>query len=152
MLIDFYLWLLCGSGFSGIRLKISKFYFSSSFLSLDFGIEWSNEIEICNKIFRNISSNIYSLTLPKRPIPKINLCFCFFNQWESLNFLIGLVKFQIQIGARFVNNCHYSVKQWHTLVKKENYPTLNGSPLHAQIKIFQSLMYHPVHTHIPDMK
>ena len=27
----------------------------------------------------------------------------------------------MQISARFVNNCHYSVKQWHTLVKSYPY-------------------------------
>ena len=74
------------------------------------------EQENCNKIFRNISSNIYGLTLPKRPISKINLCYCFFNQWESLNFLGLILRYQkMQISAIFVNNWHCSVKQWHTL-------------------------------------
>ena len=27
----------------------------------------------------------------------------------------------MQIRARFVNNCHYSMKQWHTLLKKNKY-------------------------------
>ena len=27
----------------------------------------------------------------------------------------------MQISARFVNNCHYSVKQWHTLMATKAY-------------------------------
>ena len=80
------------NGLNIIHLKL--FFTTYRILIQQFFIDISNEIEICNKIFRNVSSNIYSLTLPKRPISKINLCYCFFNQWDSLNFWRGLVKFQ----------------------------------------------------------
>ena len=40
-----------------------------------------------------MSSNIYSLTLPKQPISKINRCYCLFNQSESLNFCTGLLTY-----------------------------------------------------------
>ena len=80
-------------GLGGLKIILTKFFTVYRILVQYFGTVWSRKIEICNKIFRNISSNIYSLTLPKQPLSKINFCYCFFKQSESLNFCIGLMTY-----------------------------------------------------------
>ena len=95
-------------GLGGLKIILTKFFTVYWILVWHFGTVWSRKIKICYKVFKNISSNIYSLTLPKRPISKINLCYCFFNQWESLNFRISLLTYpwvpKMRIIARFVKN------------------------------------------------
>ena len=82
----FQIQLLCKFGFScvgsiafsrirNLRIQISKVYLCSSFLIYDFGTSWSNEIELCNNILRNISSNIQTTNLPKGFFFEFNL-FC----------------------------------------------------------------------------
>ena len=71
-------------------------------MNYNLGTEWSKKIELCNNTFRITNSNIFNPTLPKRPMSENDL---------------SLVP-KMQISARFVNNCHYSMKQWLTLVLK----------------------------------
>ena len=84
-------------GLGGLKIILTKFFTVYWILVWHFGTVWSRKIEICNKIFRNISSNIYSLTLPKRPISKINLCYCFFNQCTLLQDNRDRLQFSILI-------------------------------------------------------